>query len=90
MKNINELNKAIENIHQFNQLNAYHFNKTMKIMQAHIDNYITKNELTISAINDTLQYVQKIPMVIVVPSLDEIYNYRGKITQKKCFRSSLH
>ena len=75
-----EFNKTIENVYQLNQQNAYHVNETIKIMQAHIDNYIIRNDLAIRWINDTLQYVQNIPMVIVVPSSDEIYDYRGKIS----------
>ena len=45
-----------------------------------IQNYIASNDFTLKAINDTLQYVEKIPMVIVVPSSDEINHHRSEIT----------
>ena len=47
-------------------------------MQTNIDNYIASNDLTLKAINDTLQYVVKTPMVIMVPNSDEIDNHRSE------------
>ena len=41
--------------------------KTIMIMQTKIDNYIVLNDLTLQAINETLQYVVNTSMVIMVP-----------------------
>ena len=60
--------------------NMNQLNKTMVIMQTNIDNYIASNDLTLKAINDTLQYVVKTPMVIMVPNSDEIDNHRSEFS----------
>ena len=79
-----EFNQTVQNTHQLNQQHIYQlrdeFNETMQIMQTNISNYIASNDFTLKAINDTLQYVVKTPMVIAVPSTDEINHHRSKIT----------
>ena len=51
-----------------------------------IQNYIASNDFTLKAINDTLQYVVKIPLVIVVPSSDEIDDHRGEVSKMQLSR----
>ena len=46
-------------------------------MQAHI----ASNDLTLRAINQTLQYVVKTPIVIIVPSSDEINDHRSEFSK---------
>ena len=79
-----EFNQTMQNTHQLYQEHIYQlkddFNETLQMMQTNIGNYIASNDFTLKAINDTLQYVEKIPMVIVVPSSDEINHHRSEIT----------
>ena len=63
-------------VRNINQLNV-----TMQIMEANIGNYIASNDLTLKAMNESLQFVVKTPMVILVPSSDEIDDYRSKVTK---------
>ena len=56
-------------------------NERMMILETKIENYIVSNDLTLRAINDTLQYVVKTPMVIIVPNSDEINNHRSKFSK---------
>ena len=56
-------------------------NETMVIMETSFDNYIASNDLTLQAINDTLQYVVKTPMVIMVPNSEEIDNHRSEFSK---------
>ena len=58
-------------------------NETMMIMQTNIDNYVASNDLTLKSINDTLQYVVKTPMVIIVPNSEEIENHRSEFSKMK-------
>ena len=55
-------------------------NETMVMMQTNIDNRFLLNELILNEINDTLQYVVKTPMVIMVPNSDEIDNHRSEFS----------
>ena len=86
-----EFNQTMQNTHQLNQQHINQlrddFNETLQIMQTNIGNYITSNDFTLKAINNTLQYVVKIPMVIVVPSSDEIDHHRSKIIKSQHTRS---
>ena len=63
-------------VQNINQLNV-----TIQIMQTNIGNYIASNDLTIKAIKETLQYVEKTPMIILVPSSDEINNHRSEFSK---------
>ena len=56
-------------------------NKRMTILETNIDNYIASNDLTLKAINDTLKYVVKTPMVIMVPNSEEINNHRSEFSK---------
>ena len=56
-------------------------NETMVMMQTNIDNRFLLNELILNEINDTLQYVVKTPMVIMVPNSDEIDNHRSEFSK---------
>ena len=56
-------------------------NETMVIMETSFVNYIASNDLTLQAINDTLQYVVKTPMVIMVPNSEEIDNHRSEFSK---------
>ena len=58
--------------------NINQLNKTMMILETNIGNYIASNDMTLKAINDTLQYVVKTPMVITVPNSEEINNHRSE------------
>ena len=82
-RKINQLNDAIQNIYHLNQQNIDQlrdeFNATIQIMETNIGNYIASNDFTLKAINQTLQYVVKTPLVIVVPSSDEIDDHRGEV-----------
>ena len=69
--------KAIYGTIQSKYENIKELNETMQIMQKNI----ASNDLTLRAINDTLQYVVKTPMVIIVPSSDEIDNHRSKFSK---------
>ena len=90
MEKINQLNVTIQQNQQrddqlrdeINGTMQYtnQLNETMQFMKTNMDNYIASNDITLKAINDTLQYVVKIPMVIAVPSTDEINHHRSKIT----------
>ena len=60
--------------------NIYQLNNTMQIMQANI----ASNDLTLKAINQTLQYVVKTPMVIFVPNSDEINDHRSELSNIQC------
>ena len=90
MRNINQLNitmatmqtniasndltlKAINRTLQSKYQNIDKLNETMVIMQTNIDNYIASNDLT--------QYDVKTPMVINVPSSDEINGHRSKFSK---------
>ena len=55
--------------------------KTIMIMQTKIDNYIVLNDLTLQAINETLQYVVNTSMVIIVPNSDEIDSHRSEFSK---------
>ena len=89
-QNIHQLNETTQKNQQsidqlrdeFNGTMQYtnQLNETMQFMQTNMNNYIASNDITLEAINDTLQYVVKTPMVIVVPSTDEINHHRSKIT----------
>ena len=59
-------------VQNMNQLNT-----TMQIMQTNI----ASNDWTLKAINQTLQYVVKSPMVIFVPSSDEISDHRSEFSK---------
>ena len=88
-QNIDQFNVTIQQNQQsidqlrdeFNGTMQYtnQLNETMQFMQTNMNNYIASNDITLEAINDTLQYVVKTPMVIVVPSTDEINHHRSKI-----------
>ena len=58
--------------------NINQLNKRMIILETNIGNYIASNDMTLKAINDTLQYVVKTPMVITVPNSEEINNHRSE------------
>ena len=45
---------------------------------------IASNDLTLKAINQTLQYVVKTPMVIFVPNSDEINDHRSELSNIQC------
>ena len=51
-----------------------------------IQNYIASNDFTLKAINDTY-FVVKTPLVIAVPSSDEIDDHRSKIIKSQRTRS---
>ena len=91
IQNIHQLNLTMQNFHQLNKQNIDQlrdeFNETMQIMQTNMDNSIASNDFELKAINNTLQYVVKIPMVIVVPSSDEIDHHRSKIIKIQRTRS---
>ena len=80
----NELNQTVQNTHQLNQQHIYElrdeFNETMQIMQTNMDNYIASNDFELKAINDTY-YAVKTPLVIAVPSSDEIDDHRGGVSK---------
>ena len=76
--------KAINNTMQSKYQNINELNETMVIMQTNI----ASNDLTLKAINDTLQYVVKKPMVIIVPSSDEIDNHRSEFSKMQLSRSN--
>ena len=65
-------------VQDINQLNV-----TMQLMQTNIGSYIASNDLTLKTINDSLQYVAKTPMIIVVPSSDEIDHHRSEFSKKQ-------
>ena len=69
--------------------NINQLNKTMMILETNIDNYIASNDLTLKAINDTLQYVVKTPMVIMVPNSEEIDKHRSEFSKMQFIRSNL-
>ena len=69
--------KVINGTIQSKYENINLLNETIQIMQKNI----ASNDLTLRAINDTLQYVVKTPMVIIVPSSDEIDNHRSKFSK---------
>ena len=69
--------KAINVTIQSKYENINELNETMKIMQKNI----ASNDFTLRAINDTLQYVVKTPMIIIVPTSDEIDNHRSKFSK---------
>ena len=85
-----EFNQTMQNTHQLNQQNIYQlkddFNATMQIMQTNMDNYIASNDFTLKAINGTY-FVVKTPLVIAVPSSDEIDHHRSKIIKSQRTRS---
>ena len=80
MQNFHQLNK--QNIDQLRD----EFNETMQIMQTNMDNYIASNDFELKAKNDTY-FVVKTPLVIVVPSSDEIDHHRSKIIKIQRTRS---
>ena len=63
-------------VQDINQLNA-----TMQFMETYIGNYIASNDLTLKKINDSLQYFEKTPVIIRVPSLDEIDHHRSEFSK---------
>ena len=63
-------------VKDINQLNV-----TMQVMQTNIANYIASNDLKLTTISDSLQYVVKTPMTIFVPSLDEIDHHRSEFSK---------
>ena len=69
--------------------NISQLNKRMMILETNIDNYIASNDLTLKAINDTLQYVVKTPMVIMVPNSEEIDSHRCEFSKMQFIRSNL-
>ena len=73
--------KAINRTLQSKYQNIDKLNETMVIMQTNIDNYIASNDFTLRGINETLQYDMKTPMVINVPSSDEINGHRSKFSK---------
>ena len=65
-------------------------NMTMQAMQSNIGNYIASNDLTLKKINDSLQYFEKIPLIIPVPSLDEIDHHRSEFSKMQLNRLILN
>ena len=63
-------------VKDINQLNV-----TMQVMQTNIANYIASNDLKLTTISDSLQYVVKTPMTIFVPSSDEIDHHRSEFSK---------
>ena len=63
-------------------------NETMVMMQTNIDNRFLLNELILNEINDTLQYVVKTPMIIMVPNSEEINNHRSEFSKMEFIRSN--
>ena len=55
-------------------------NETMQCMQNNMDNYIASNDFELKAINDTY-YAVKTPLVIAVPSSDEIDDHRSEVSK---------
>ena len=43
---------------------------------------IASNDLTLKVINQTLQYVVKTPLVILVPNSDDINDHRSEFSKK--------
>ena len=98
MEKINQLNVTIQQNQQRDdqlrdELNGSmqytnQLNETMQIMQTNMANYISSNDFELKAINDTY-YVVKTPLVIAVPSSDEIDEHRGEVTEMQCSRYNL-
>ena len=72
MQNISEKNSD-------NQDNISQLNETIQIIQSDIDDYSASCDAKIKEITETLEYVKKIPMVIIVPSSEEIDYHRGEV-----------
>ena len=68
--------------------NINQLNKSMMIVETNIENYIAANDLTLKAINDTLKYVVKTPMVITVPNSLEINKHRSEFSKIQFIRSN--
>ena len=78
LQTINQLNKTINELNKtINELN-----KTIQILQKNIttkDATIIALKQTIDGLLDETISTKEPPMVIVVPSSDEINNHRGKV-----------
>ena len=84
--NVNQLNGTMQIISEKNsdnQDNISQLNETIQIMQSDIDDYSASCDAKIKEITDTLEYVKKIPMVIIVPSSEEIDYHRGEVIKIK-------
>ena len=82
--NVNQLNGTMQNISEKNsdnQDNISQLNETIQIIQSDIDDYSASCDAKIKEITDTLEYVKKIPMVIIVPSSEEIDFHRGEVNK---------
>ena len=86
-----ELNQTMQNTHQLYQQHIYQlrdeFNQTMQIMQTNMENYIASNDFELKAMNDTY-YVVKTPLVIAVPSSEEIDDHRGEVSKMQLRRNN--
>ena len=86
LRKINQLDEKFHNFQQNIDQLRDEFNETMQIMQTDIGDYIASNDFTLKAINGTY-FVVKTPLVIAVPSSDEIDHHRSKIIKIQRTRS---